>query len=151
MDQNVEKKLAGFLTAQKLLSLATVSEEGKPYATTVTYVSEGATLYFMTDSRTRKMVNIAKNPQIAYTVDEGYNADWSRIQGVQMEGKASVVKDDAERQRIQALLTQKFPQFAQMMANMPPNPNAVLVKLIPVSGFFLDNSLGFGHRHELKF
>jgi len=151
MDQAVEKKLAGFLTTQKLLSLATISEKGTPYSATVTYVSEGTTLYFMTDSRTRKMANIAKNPQISYTVDEDYNADWSKIQGVQMEGKAVVVTDKAELQKIQALLMQKFPQFARMMADMPPNTNAVLVKLIPASGSFLDNSLGFGHRAELKF
>lgn len=151
MDQMVEKKLTEFLAAQNLLSLATISEEGTPYAATVTYVSEGTTLYFMTDSRTRKMVNIAKNPQISYTVDEPYGADWSKIQGVQIEGKAIVVTEEKELTKARTLLSQKFPQFGQMMANMPPNPHVVLVKLVPATGFFLDNSLGFAHRDELKF
>jgi nitroimidazol reductase NimA-like FMN-containing flavoprotein (pyridoxamine 5'-phosphate oxidase superfamily) len=70
MSDEIKQKIVDYLSSQFHLSLATVTAGGIPLAHTVTYASEGATIYFVSDKTSRKMQNIMKNGKVAYTVDE---------------------------------------------------------------------------------
>ena len=113
---------------------------------TVGYVSEDAVAYFVTDRKSRKALNILKNPVVAYAVDENYE-DIMAIQGVQMEGNASLITMETEAIRLLGLMAQKFPA----MEDMPPNPDIVWFKIEPGRGFFLDNTVEFGHLDMVEF
>ncbi len=139
-------KIAAYLTAHPYLRLATVTGGGTPQVHTVGYVSEDTTVYFVTDRKSCKAENIFGNPAVAYAVDENYE-DVMAIQGVQMEGKASLITMETEAIRLLDLMGQKFPG----LENMPPNPDLVFFKIEPSRGFFLDNTVDFGHRDMVEF
>ena len=142
----IKAKIVDYLTAHPYLRLATVTGSGTPQVHTVGYISEDAVVYFVTDRKSRKAANIFKNPAVAYAVDENYK-DIMAIQGVQMEGNGSLVTMETEVIRLLGLMAQKFPG----MENMPPNPDLVCFKIEPTRGFFLDNTVNFGHRDMVEF
>ena len=142
----IKAKIIDYLAAHPYLRLATVTGDCTPQVHTVGYVSENAIVYFVTDRKSRKAANIFKNPAVAYAVDENYE-DVMAIQGVQMEGKASLITMETEAIKLLDLMGQKFPE----LENIPPNPNLVFFKIEPFRGFFLDNTVDFGHRDMVKF
>ncbi len=145
-NDEIKQKISDYLKSHNVLTLATVTPDGKPLAHTVVYVSEGAAVYFGTYRETRKVQNILKNSAVAYTVDEDY-ADWNKIQGIQMTGRATILTDGAELGRIMKMYVEKFPAAA----DMPPDPDMVIIKIEPVSGYFLDYTRSFGYRGEVIF
>lgn len=146
MDDQIKDNLLEYLENHTHLRLATVTEDGSPIAHTVAYVSEGAVVYFVTDRRTRKYANITKEPRVAYTVDEDYE-DWSKIQGIQMEGEASILEGPEQIGPVMAMFMKKFPK----MASLPPGFEMGVVKIEPKQAYFLNNLVSFGHRDEISF
>lgn len=146
MSQEVKQKIVDYLSSHDHLRLATVTPEGNPLAHTVTYVSEDATVYFISDKSSRKIQNLIKSPRTAYTVDENYK-DLQSTQGVQMEGVATIISTKEEMERVMGLLLKKFPQLTAL----PSNPNMVAVKVTPKEGYFLDNTVRFGYRDRVIF
>jgi len=144
MDE-IKTKIADYLAAHPYLRLGTVNA-GDPQVHTVGYVSEGCIVYFVTDKNSRKAKNIFAHPAVAYAIDENYE-DVLLIQGVQMEGKASVITLETEAMRLLDLMAKKFPGLDKI----PPNPNLVFFKIVPSRGYFLDNSVSFGHRDLVEF
>jgi general stress protein 26 len=146
MGNDVERKINDYLSSHLYLNLATVSPDGTPLAHTVGFANDGATVYFVTDKKTRKATNISSNPNVAFTCDEDYT-DLHRIQGVQMKGIAERETNGAMIERIMKTMLQKFPQ----MKEMPENPDYVFFRVTPVEGVFIDNTRGFGHRDKITF
>ena len=147
MENNEIKKLiADYLKGHNTLTLATVAPGNKPLAHTVEYVSDNTTVYFATSKSTRKIRDILQNQNVAFTVDEDYK-DWLTIQGVQMEGIAKVLSVKEEIDQAASLYIGKYPFVAQF----PPNPEMVFVKIVPAEGSFLDYTKGFTHRDTVIF
>ena len=142
----IKTKIAAYLTSHRYLRLGTVTDHSTPQVHTVGYVSEDCIVYFVTDRKSRKAENIFRNPAVAYTVDENYE-DVMEIQGVQMEGAASLITLETEAMRILGLMAQKFPG----MEEMEPNPDLVIFRVEPTRGYFLDNTSAFGHRDMAEF
>jgi nitroimidazol reductase NimA-like FMN-containing flavoprotein (pyridoxamine 5'-phosphate oxidase superfamily) len=142
----VKIKISDYLAAHRYLRLGTVTPKETPQVHTVGYVSRGCTVYFATDRKSRKAGNISKNPAVAYAVDENYG-EIMVIQGVQMEGRASLVTMETEAIKILDLMARKFPGLEKM----PANPDLVIFMIEPVRGFFLDNTVAFGHRYSVDF
>jgi general stress protein 26 len=146
MGNDVIQKISDYLSNHQYLNLATVRPDNSPLAHTVGYASDGATVYFMTDKKSRKAKNINSNPFVAYTVDEDYT-DINKIQGVQMRGKAELLTDNSVIEKVFGIMLGKFPQIK----DLPQNPDYVSFKITPVEAFFLDNTVGFGHRDNITF
>jgi len=141
-------KIVEYLESHGLMTLATVTEDGQPMAHSVEYFSEGDVVYFGTHGQTRKITNILNNPKVAYTVDEDYQ-DWTKIRGIQMTGKATILDDMAEIQRLMPLYAAKFPQIA---AFPPEFAQALrLVKVEPTEMKFIDNTKGAGYHEIVKY
>ena len=145
MDE-IKVKISEYLTAYHYLRLGTVTVDSTPQVHTVGYVSEACTVFFITDNKSRKAQNISANPAVAYAVDENYKDIWS-IKGVQMEGRASLITIETEAMRVLRLMSQKFPDLEKM----PENPDLVIFKVKPLRGYFLDNTVAFGHRDKVEF
>jgi general stress protein 26 len=145
-DSEIKQQMIEYVASHQKMTLATVTPDGKPIARTVDYVTDGADIYFGTSKNSRKVRDIQNNPNVAYTVDEDYK-DWSQIQGAQMQGKATIVTDEAELSRIGKLFIEKFP----VLADMPMGPDLAIVKITPTEGFFLDYHKEFGHMDSVTF
>jgi uncharacterized protein len=139
-----------YLQAHHVVTLATLSD-ARPWAAAVFYVNEGCALYWLSAPTSRHSVELARNPQVAATVQEDYS-DWSEIKGVQMEGVATEISGD-ELKRVRSLYEDKYPFIADP-SRRPPAIAVALAKvswykLIPEHLWFVDNSVTFGHREKL--
>ncbi len=144
--EKTTQKIIAYLADHRYLTLATMTDRNEPLAHTVEYVSEEATVYFLTHLNSRKVRDIAHAPQVAYTVDESYeNID--EIQGIQMEGLAEILVDPGEIEHARKLYVGKYPEFAAL----PPSPDSVFVRIRPTEGFFIDNTVEIGQRERVEF
>lgn len=137
-----------YLRDHHVMTLATHGPEGL-WAAAVFYANDGFQLYFLSAGHTRHARNIAAAPRVAATIQEDY-ADWSAIQGIQLEGTVRVLAGK-ERKAAVALYAVKF-QFLRQPAAVI---EAALARvnwycLSPDRLYFVDNSRGFGHRDEIE-
>lgn len=146
MTEDIKQKVLDYLEKHRYMRLATVTTESTPMVHTVAYASDGPTVYFVTDRRTRKIFNISRNPEVAFSVDEDY-PDAGLIQGIQMEARATILSTRADVEKARDLLVAKFPN----MAKMPPELDLVFVRVDPDEGYFLDYTRGFTHRDKIDF
>ena len=145
MSAELKENVIAFLASQEHLALATVSAEGEPVAHTISYVSDGANIYFMTDKKTRKAVNIGANRKVSCALYDT-SAPMSSLQALQLVGEAAPVTDQEELGTQMGAYLAKFP----FLKDMPPNPDMMMFKLTPRSVRFLDNNKGFGHTETLE-
>lgn len=144
MIKDLKDKINKYLADHYYLNLATVSPEGKPMAHTMAYVSEDAIIYLATKKDTRKVQNIMHNPSVAYTVDED-DPDWFEMKALQVEGKASIITDETELREVGEIMVAKFP----IVADMPPDPDIIMIKIEPEIVYYLDYSIEFGYRERI--
>ncbi len=145
--EEIRQTISDYLRAHRKMTLATVTLDGRPIAHTVEYVSDDSpTLFFTTRKTTRKAQNIMKNANVSFAVDEDYD-DWMKIQGVQVEGRATILSEEKDIKYAMDLFLKKFP----FVSEFTPDPDMVLIKIVPTAGFFLDNTKGFAHRDEVIF
>lgn len=115
-----------FLAAARIGHLATADRRGAPHVIPVCYAVDGAALYITIDRKPKRsdiplkrMRNIAENPQVAVIVDR-YDEDWTRLAWVMLRGRAEILRDGPEHDRGQALLRDRYPQYAAMdLAPLP--------------------------------
>jgi hypothetical protein len=130
------------LESHRLMTLATNRPDGWPQATTVAYAHEGLLLYCFVSRVGQKYDNIQRDGRVSATI-AGDFTDPSGIQGLSLAGRASIVDNKRDYDRIAALLFGRFPQYASW-----PQPNPALAPLIrikPEIVSVLDYSKGFGH------
>ena len=140
-----------YLRDHNVATLAT-SSNGDLWAAAMFYVSDGHTLYFLSSPTSRHCLNLVQSPRVAVTIQEDYT-DWLEIKGVQIEGVASEISG-AEEEKARRLYGQKFPAVG-MLAQAPAAIVKALAKvrwykIVPQRLFFIDNSIGLGHRDEIK-
>lgn len=80
-----------FLAAQKILRLATISDDGMPHVVPVWYMYRAGIIYVGTNTRTTKAKNVARTGKAAFCVDEGVH---SPLYGVMGTGKARLLTKD---------------------------------------------------------
>jgi len=144
--EDIKEEIVQYLSKRKFITLATTTSLGEPLTHTVAYINKGSTVYFSTGKQTRKVKNIAINPNVAYSIyDTTEHLD--EIRSLQMEGKATLVIDKNESKETLKILKQKFPS----MAFMPIDSDAVIVKITPKTCYFSDYNKRFGSRDKVDF
>jgi len=144
------RRAAAYLASHHVMTLATHGAGGA-WAAALFYANEDFRLYFLSSPASRHCANIALDPRVAVTVQEDY-ADWSAIQGIQMEGVAAELSGE-ERAHAQRLYAARVP----LLARLAEAPAAILeafarvhlYRIEPRRIWFIDNSAGFGHRDEV--
>lgn len=118
----ITPEIAAFIASHRVGRLATADADGAPYAVPVCYAFDGERVYTAIDrkpksvaaARLRRVRNIAANPQAALVIDD-YSEDWSALAYVMLRGGARVLEDGSDRDRAEALLRRKYPQYAEML------------------------------------
>lgn len=150
MNTKLHEKTLTYLKTHNVMTLATTGPEGV-WAAAVFYVNHNFTLYFLSAPTTRHSQNIAAHPGIAATIQEDYK-DWPQIKGVQLEGQAHKI-EGVEKAAAIARYGVKFP----VIGNLTQAPAEIAkamskigwYKVQPKRLYFIDNSLGLGHRDEV--
>lgn len=144
----IKEKIEKYIAGHRKMTLATVSSDGSPVAHTVQYVAAGSTVCFFTKPLQRKVMNIRRDPRVGYAIDREYD-NWGEIQGVQMMGVAEILEDETERRNVFELFKRRFVQ----MANTPDAflDKHLIIRVRPISGRFIDNTVSFGHHDDISY
>ena len=116
--ESTRNQVVEFLASKRAIVLAT-SLDGRVTARTVSMVSEGLDVYFMSWGHHTKCVQIRGNPRVALCRDN-----------VQIEGLAEILGSplDEGNKRYAETLRHRYPDDYQMFAR---EPGMILVKVVP--------------------
>lgn len=143
MDEAVRNKILSLLDQHRIMTIATMRPDGWPQATTVGYVNEGLTLYFLCGRDSQKAANLARDDRVSLTIDHD-TSDLMAITGLSMAARAQPVTDRAEAEKILHMLPQKYPEVSLSLP-MPGPEDIRIFRVTPTVISVLDYSNGFGH------
>jgi nitroimidazol reductase NimA-like FMN-containing flavoprotein (pyridoxamine 5'-phosphate oxidase superfamily) len=81
MDDKLRRKILALLDQHRIMTVATLRPDGWPQATTVGYVNQGLTLYFLCGLDSQKAKNLARDNRLSLTIDHD-TADLMAITGL---------------------------------------------------------------------
>ena len=144
MDEALKEKILTLLDQHRIMTVATLRPDGWPQATTVGYVSEGLTLYFLCGLDSQKAKNLAKDDRLSLTIDHD-TSDLMAITGLSMAARAQPVTDPAEADKILQMLPSKYPAQTSLPMAMPTRDEVRIFRVTPTVISVLDYTKGFGH------
>jgi len=144
MEGEIRNKILTLLDQHRIMTVATLRPDGWPQATTVGYVNEGLTLYFLCGLESQKAKNLARDHRISLTIDHD-TADLMKISGLSMAAHARAVSDRAEVDKVLRMLPLKYPDAPPLPVKMPGPDEIRVFRVDPKVISVLDYSKGFGH------
>ncbi|ABM39292.1 pyridoxamine 5'-phosphate oxidase family protein [Polaromonas naphthalenivorans] len=144
MDDEIRRKILALLDQHRIMTVATLRPDGWPQATTVGYVNEGLSLYFLCGLDSQKAKNLALDDRLSLTIDHD-TADLMAITGLSMAARAQAVDDRAEAEKVLRMLPLKYPEAPPLPMKMPSPDEVRIFRVTPTVISVLDYSKGFGH------
>ena len=144
MDEESRNKIETLLDQHRIMTVATLRPDGWPQATTVGYVNEGLTLYFLCGLESQKAVNLARDDRVSLTIDHD-TPQVMEITGLSMAAHAQAVGDRAEAEKVLRMLPLKYPEQISLPGPMPTPDQVRIFRVMPTVISVLDYSKGFGH------
>lgn len=144
MDAKLKTKVLGLLDGHRVMTLATLRPDGWPQATTVGYVNDGLTLYFLCGLDSQKAANLARDNRVSLTIDDDA-AQIMQITGLSMAAHAERVSDRREAERVLSMLPLRYPDQDSFPFSMPKPEEVAIFRLTPKVISVLDYTQGFGH------
>ncbi|MEN3586320.1 pyridoxamine 5'-phosphate oxidase family protein [Streptomyces sp. ZYX-F-203] len=77
-------ELDAFLTAERTCRVATVSADGAPHVSTLWFAWDGRSLWMYSVVRSKRWVDLARDPRVAIVVDTG--EDYDELRGAELSG-----------------------------------------------------------------
>jgi len=144
MNEDLRQKILSLLDEHRIMTVATLRPDGWPQATTVGYVNEGLTIYFLCGLDSQKARNIARDDRISLTIDHD-TPDLMAITGLSMAARATAVSDRAEVEKVLRLLPLKYAGAPPPPIELPKWDEIRVFRVAPVVISVLDYTKGFGH------
>jgi nitroimidazol reductase NimA-like FMN-containing flavoprotein (pyridoxamine 5'-phosphate oxidase superfamily) len=144
MNEDIKKKILTLLDHHRIMTVATLRPDGWPQATTVGYVNEGLTLYFLCGLDSQKAANLARDDRLSLTIDHD-TPDVMAITGLSMAAHAQAVSDRDEADKVLRMLPLKYPEQTTLPGPMPTRDEVRIFRVTPAVISVLDYSKGFGH------
>lgn len=132
------------LASAQDMTVATVRPDGAPQATTVSFASDGLTLFLGCGEDSQKARNLAADPRVSLTINLPYR-DWSQIRGLSIFGSARRIAEGEALSRAATAFLTKFPEVAQYVTG---EGAVAMFAITPELISVLDYRQGFGH-HDL--
>ncbi|MFY1675980.1 MULTISPECIES: pyridoxamine 5'-phosphate oxidase family protein [unclassified Streptomyces] len=82
-------ELDAFLTAERTCRVATVSADGAPHVSTLWFAWDGRSLWMYSVVRSKRWVDLARDPRVAIVVDTG--EDYDELRGAELSGTVARV------------------------------------------------------------
>lgn len=144
MNEAIRNKILALLDQHRIMTIATLRPDGWPQATTVGYVNEGLTLYFLCGLDSQKAANLARDDRVSLAIDHD-TPDLMAITGLSMAAHAQAVVDLAEANKVLRMLPLKYPEQIALPVPMPTPEDVRIFRVTPTVISVLDYSKGFGH------
>lgn len=144
MDEQIKKKILEILDQHRIMTIATLRPDGWPQTTTVGYVNEGLTLYFLCGLDSQKAANLAHDDRVSLTIDHDTD-QIMEITGLSMAARAEAVTGHVEAERVLGMLPLKYPKQNALPVAMPGPEDVRIFRVTPLVISVLDYTKGFGH------
>ena len=144
MDDAIKNQILALLDQHRIMTIATLRPDGWPQATTVGYVNEGLTLYFLCGLDSQKAANLARDDRVSLAIDHD-TPDLMAITGLSMAAHAQAVVDRDEAGRILNMFPLKYPENIAVPIPTPTPEDVKIFRVTPTVISVLDYSKGFGH------
>lgn len=144
MDATIRQRIIDVLDANRIMTIATLRPDGWPQATTVGYVNDGLTFWFLCGRDSQKAANLARDDRVSLAIN-GDPSDIMAITGLSMAARAIPVSDRAEAEKVLRLMPLKYPDQKALPVAMPTPDEVSLFRIEPSVISVLDYSQGFGH------
>ena len=144
MDANIRKKILALLDQHRIMTIATLRPDGWPQATTVGYVNEGLTLYFLCGLESQKAANLARDDRVSLTIDHD-TPDLMKITGLSMAARAQAVVERNEAARVLRMMPLKYPENVSLPMPVPSPEDVRIFRVTPTVISVLDYTKGFAH------
>jgi len=154
----IQHEIAELLRTEEIATLATIDSDGRPSASEMHLAGDGLIAYMHTFSYTRKFGQMQQNPNVSYTIsymppDGYYGRRTSR--SLQIQGRATLVTDPEEIQRIAMLSLEQFPWASDTSLyeniKVPDQGKQVFFRIEPVQGLWADNRVRLFYRMLVDF
>lgn len=150
----LRERVLSYLSNHTTLNLATYGPAGL-WSSAVLYINDGTTLYFTSVARTRHGVNVNTSGIVSGTVNDDCKS-WESMKGIQLEGRAELVTDFAERRRVVRAYLARFP-YATALWHGEHEADIIALdpgihdfyRVTPTKLLFTDNEHAPGSREEL--
>ena len=141
MDDALRRQVLALLAHHRIMTVATNRPDGWPQATTVGYVNNGLTLYFLCSPESQKAKNLARDDRVSLTIDHDTTNPMA-ITGLSMAARAEPATEAAEVAEVFGLLDKRYPEYAGFAIK----PEEIRVyRVVPKVISVLDYTKGFGH------
>jgi nitroimidazol reductase NimA-like FMN-containing flavoprotein (pyridoxamine 5'-phosphate oxidase superfamily) len=145
MSDEIWKTILALLDQHRIMTIATLRPDGWPQATTVGYVNDGLTLYFLCGLDSQKAANLARDDRVSLTIDHD-TPEIMAITGLSMAARAKAVTSRDEAEKVLRMLPLKYPEQKVPLPLPMPSPDDVRIfRVTPTVISVLDYSKGFGH------
>ena len=144
MDEALKRKIISLLDRHRIMMIATLRPDGWPQATSVGYVNEGLTLYFLCGLDSQKAANIARDDRVSLVINDD-PPQVMEITGLSMAAHAQPVRDRAEAEKVLCMLPRKYPEQVNLPGPMPSADEVRIFRVTPTVISVLDYTKGFGH------
>ena len=144
MKEEVRNKILTLLDQHRIMTIPTLRTDGWPQATTVGYLNEGLTLYFLCGLESQKAANLARDDRVSLTIDHDA-PQVMEITGLSMAARTQPVADRAEAEKVLRMLPLKYSEQVSLPGPMPTPEQVRIFCVMPTVISVLDYSKGFGH------
>jgi hypothetical protein len=144
MDKEIRKKILALLDEHRIMAIATQRPDSWPQTTTVGYVNDGLTLYFLCGLDSQKAANLARDDRLSLALDHDA-PQIMQITGLSMAARGEAVTDRGEAEKVLSLLPLKYPEQVLLPGPMPKPEEVRIFRVTPTVISVLDYSKGFGH------
>lgn len=154
MKRELSDEIDAFLKEHNTLTLATVGDDGMPWAATVFFVNDGLDLWWMSKPDVRHSVHIARHPRIAVAINQD-SPERGTVRGFQAEGRAEMMGAPTMLPGVLARYVLKFPSLGDVA-----RPSVALARMlfssriyrfVPARAVFVDQTGGKAIREEIDF
>jgi general stress protein 26 len=156
MKMRLKDLVLRLLKEHRVMTMATNRPDGWPQATMVGYVNDVLAIYCFISRDSQKHLNVLRDPRVSIAIGNDARLPLD-IQGLSLAGRAHVVDDKAEWNRVTALRLARYPEYAALpppvfrgdalarIAPQPPAAQVVLLRIEPEVFSVIAYSQGFGH------
>ena len=130
--------LVDFISSVEYSELITV-KDNRPHIRPMVYVNDGLTIYMISRRNTPKIEQIKASPNVSVMIIKSLEVS-SDTKEVIIEGRASFVPGETERNRVFEMFKEKPPNFQEWLGK-DPNDFEV-IKIVPTSIRYFDYSSG---------
>jgi PPOX class probable F420-dependent enzyme len=110
------EEMHGFLTANRILEVATIGADGWPHLAPMWYVMDGPNVVFRSFTKSQKIVNLHRDPNLTVLVETG--DAYSQLRGVMIKGTARLVSDQDYVLSVYGQLAAKYPMVNDTPMNL---------------------------------